>query len=117
MSAGMEGALRGEDEDEKSTKLRALFRLRARLREDRVGTLVSPGLFVGSLECANNSAWIEEMQITHVITVIEPNKFSAPGGAYQTLIQLVVPIPDAPSVPLGEHFPVCFEFIKAAFAR
>lgn len=67
-------------------------------------------LFVGSQDVANDEQLIKRYGITHVLNVSGVRSQEMPGLQY-----LHVSILDLPEESLSSHFPICFQFIDAAF--
>ncbi|XP_038606164.1 dual specificity protein phosphatase 15 [Tachyglossus aculeatus] len=67
---------------------------------------VLPGLFLGSFADAKDAAQLSKNKITHIISIHD-----TPQTLLQGITYLRIPLPDAPEVPIKQHFQECVDFI------
>ncbi|XP_028904545.1 dual specificity protein phosphatase 15 isoform X2 [Ornithorhynchus anatinus] len=67
---------------------------------------VLPGLFLGSFADAKDVAQLSKNKITHIISIHD-----TPQTLLQGITYLRIPLPDAPEVPIKQHFQECIDFI------
>ncbi|CAG9460424.1 unnamed protein product [Pedinophyceae sp. YPF-701] len=72
---------------------------------------ILPGLFLGSAVCANSHHVLRHLGITHVLNATEPDEVQPPPE--EDFVFLRVPVRDAETVKIREHFRAAADFIDA----
>ncbi|PRQ36849.1 putative phosphoric monoester hydrolase [Rosa chinensis] len=79
-------------------------------REDNIPCQIEEGLFLGSLGAANNKETLENLNVTHILTVAD----SLPPKYPNDFVYRVLNVEDRRTTDLQQHFDECFNYIEEA---
>ncbi|GFZ21923.1 hypothetical protein Acr_29g0010850 [Actinidia rufa] len=88
---------------------RAMKVIRA-IKDDNVPCQIEKGLYLGSLEAANNKSTLKSLNVTHILSVTD----TLPLAHQNDFVYKTIDIPDRLEVNIAQYFDECFNFIEEA---